>query len=64
LREIYNYNIGDKYNYLITTYLWEQDPPLIYYSKISGEIINKLIYGDTILYVINGKLPPTTITQL
>lgn len=66
LKEIYNYEIGDIYNYKYTKYDWStgNGSPYINQSYRSFEIKNKMVYEDTIIYVIEGYLPSTTVTQI
>ena len=65
LKEIYNFEIGDVYNYKYTKYDWStgNGTPYINQYYRSFEIKNKTVDGDTIIYVIEGYLPSTIVTQ-
>jgi len=65
LKEIYSFEIGDVYNYKYTNYDWSTGTgsPDVKSYFLAFEVKNKMVKGDTLIYIIDGFLPPTTITQ-
>ena len=64
-KDIFNYNIGDKYTYLYTN--WDgtsgNGDVITTYSSSTFEVTDKITKGDTCIYIINGSLPVNSITQ-
>jgi hypothetical protein len=57
--EIFNFNVGDKFSYLVIEGDATGDGIDTYFNTFSYEIIEKEIRQDTSLYVIRGELPPS-----
>lgn len=60
-KEIFNYQVGDKYSYKEELWSLSEKPELLNYNKITFEVMEKFVYGDTTVYVIDGKLPESAI---
>lgn len=63
--EIFNFEIGDVFTYKYTTYDWSTGSGITdvnSYSR-SFEVKDKTVKGDTLMYIMDGTLPPTTTTH-
>jgi hypothetical protein len=60
-KEIYNYQVGDKFAYDEEFWCLSEEPKLINYQRITFEVIGKSVSTDTTIYIIDGKLPESAV---
>jgi hypothetical protein len=57
--EIFNFNVGDKFNYITVFSYWDGISLFGHYERYSMEITDKINNGDTTMYLITGAIPPS-----
>jgi hypothetical protein len=66
LLDIYDYSIGDTYIYKYTSIDFAGSgtgSPIITYYFDSFKITDKIMHGDSLIYTVEGSLPPTSVTR-
>lgn len=56
--EIFNFNIGDKFNYITIFSYWDGFSLSGNFERYSFEVTEKLYNDDTTMYIISGAIPP------